>query len=109
LTFKNNNATAYITRTANDNGLYGLADTENADFEINPANTISFGAETAEFFYQQAPYITGNKMYYLESNALNKFTSLFLVAELRKGIKSYFSYANGAIPARVMRKKLCFL
>lgn len=97
---------AYITRTANQNGLYGFADNDGKEYKINPSNTISYGAETAEFYYQQFPYITGNKMYYLSSERMSKYLGLFLVTELRKGIKSCFSYANGAIPDRVMRKKI---
>lgn len=106
LLFLENAATAYITRTASDNGLFGLTDTMDGTYEINPANTISFGAETAEFFYQSFPYITGNKMYYLKSDLMTKYSGLFFVTELRKGIKSCFSYANGAIPSRVVRKKI---
>lgn len=95
----------YVTRTANSNGLSGLAN-DAIEYQINPANTISFGAETAEFFYQPYEYITGNKMYYLDSEELTKYRGLFLVTALRKGIKGCFSYANGAIPDRVMRKKI---
>ena len=95
----------YVTRTANSNGLFGLA-SNSVDYNTNPGNTISFGAETAEFFYQPHEYITGNKMYYLDSEEMTKYRGLFLVTELRKGIKGCFSYANGAIPDRVMRKKI---
>lgn len=104
LLFTETDGLAYITRTANLNGLYGFV--TDAKYKINPSNTISFGAETAEFFYQPAKYITGNKMYYMYSDNLSKEIGLFLVTELRKGIKNCFSYANGAIPERVMRKKI---
>ena len=57
-------ALPYITRTAESNGYFGFVD-KSGNFKINPAQTISFGAEMAEFFYQPHKYITGNKMYYL--------------------------------------------
>lgn len=41
----------YVTRTAENNGYFGFAH-NNPNFKLNPGNTISFGAETAEFFYQ---------------------------------------------------------
>lgn len=105
LTFSAKKGLAYITRTARDNGLYGIVKIQD-NLVINPANTISFGAETAEFFYQPFPYITGNKMYYMTNSDFNENIGLFLVTSLRKGIKNCFSYANGAIPERVMRKSV---
>lgn len=105
LNFDRDSKLSYVTRTANNNGIYGFV-TPDDTFVINPANTISFGAETAEFFYQSAPYITGNKMYYLKNVYLNEFIGLFLITAIRKGVKSCFSYANGAIPERVLKKRV---
>ena len=37
---------------------------------------------------------------------LNEFIGLFLITAIRKGVKSCFSYANGAIPERVLKKRV---
>ncbi len=105
LTFTEGNGVPYITRTAKNNGVYGFV-VDDGSFNINPCNTISYGAETVEFFYHTISYITGNKMYYLKSQNINKFTGLFFITCLYKNIKECFSYANGAIPERVMRKSI---
>lgn len=95
----------YVTRTAKDNGLYGFVVLKD-DMLTNPQNVISFGAETAEFFYQPYSTITGNKMYYMTNDSMNEFIGLFIEMCLRHSIKDCFSYANGAIPERVMRKNV---
>lgn len=46
----------YITRTKFDNGLKGRVIKED-HFQVNPKGTISFGAENADFFYQEEEYI----------------------------------------------------
>lgn len=67
----------YITRSKFNNGL--KAKVVRLDkFKVNPAGTISFGAENADFFYQTEPYITGNKMYYIDTAALSERTCRFL-------------------------------
>lgn len=103
LNFDEASKLTYVTRTANQNGIYGFVE-EEAIFNINPANSISFGAETAEFFYRPSEYITGNKMYYITFQQLNVFTGHFFITCLRKSLKDCFSYGNGAIPSRVIRK-----
>lgn len=105
LNFDNNEGIPYITRTAKDNGVFGFVK-DDGELKTNPQDTISFGAETAEFFYQPTPYVTGNKMYYLEEAHMDIFTGLFIATCLYKNIKDCFSYSNGAIPERVMRKSI---
>ena len=105
LIFDNKNGIPYITRTAKNNGIYGFVKNQD-EFYVNSGNTISFGAETASFFYQQHSYITGNKMYYLHNKHLNKYNGMFISVCLHKNIKDCFSYSNGAIPERVMRKSV---
>lgn len=51
----------YITRSKFNNGLKARVVCLDK-FKVNPAGTISFGAENADFFYQTEPYITGNKI-----------------------------------------------
>lgn len=106
LSFTKNKGIAYITRTGKENGLTGIVDDTKGNYVINPAMTISYGAETAEFFLQPASYITGNKMYYMQLSDELKPAALFLISELRHSIKNCFGYANGAIPERVMRKSI---
>lgn len=95
LTKVNTNGIPYITRTSFNNGLYAIVkNTE--DFQKNPKNSISLGAENAEYFYQPFEYITGNKMYYYHNNKFNKYINLFLVMCLNQSTKGVgFGYANG--------------
>ena len=73
----------YITRTNLNNGLFAVV--KEKEFEINPKNTISFGAENATYFYQSFSYITGNKMYYYKKE-LSSYTMLFITSCLNKSI-----------------------
>ena len=67
----------YITRSKFNNGLKARV-VRLDKFKVNPAGTISFGAENADFFYQTEPYITGNKMYYIDTTALSERACRFL-------------------------------
>lgn len=91
----------YITRTHLNNGLTDFVVHTNQI--INPKNTISFGAENADFFYQPFDYITGNKMYYIKA-PLNKYQLLFIQRSLSKAISEQFSFGYGMIPSRVINK-----
>lgn len=70
-------------------------------FKVNPAGTISFGAENADFFYQTEPYITGNKMYYLDTTALSERACRFLKSILEATFTANYSFSDGMIPARI--------
>lgn len=106
LKFVDDKGVAYVTRTERNNGLSGLVDVNDDLYSINPANTISYGAETARFFYQNSPYITGNKMYYLYSDKMTRNIGLFFIVAIQNSLDGCFSYGNGAIPERVMRKSI---
>lgn len=95
---------AYLTRTKYNNS-FNMCVKNNA-LKINPANTISFGAESAHFFYQPFRYITGNKMYYIKNGKINKFIGLFLQCSLQSSVESCFSFGNGMIPERIKKKKI---
>lgn len=95
---------AYLTRTKYNNSFNMCV--KNNGLKINPANTISFGAESAHFFYQPFKYITGNKMYYIKNQKINKFIGLFLQCSLQSSVESCFSFGNGMIPERVKKKKI---
>ena len=72
---------------------------------INKGNQIVFGAENADFFYQEHPFITGNKMYLLNHEKMNKPIGLFLVNVLRSAIKgSGFGYSLGMTATRLSNR-----
>lgn len=90
----------YITRSKFNNGL--KAKVVRLDkFKVNPAGTISFGAENADFFYQTEPYITGNKMYYIDTTALSERACRFLKSILEATFTANYSFSDGMIPARI--------
>lgn len=95
----------YITRTSLNNGLYSIV--EDKGFGKNPKNSISFGAENAEYFFQPYKYITGNKMYYYMMEGYNKYICLFIVQCLNKAISDCgFGYGMGLTGTRSDARKL---
>lgn len=89
----------YITRTNLNNGLFSIV--KDDDYKINPSNTITLGAENAKYFYQPYPYITGNKMYYYNSEKINKYSGLFITKCLNDSIKKCgFGYGMGLTGTR---------
>ena len=60
----------YVTRTSMNNGLEDLIVDEN--YEKNPKNTISLGAENADFFFQSVDYVSGNKMYCISNSKISR-------------------------------------
>lgn len=93
---------AHISRTNLDNGLNCIVIDEN--FKHNPKNTIVFGAENANFFFQPFNYITGDKMYVISNEKLNRYNSLFIKLMLEHSIKhSGFGYGKGLTGNRLKR------
>lgn len=94
---------SYISRTNMNNGLESIV--KKANFKTNKSNTIVFGAENATFFYQPNEYITGNKMYYIEKSALNKYSFLFIQMMLNNSIIGCgFGYGKGLTGSRVEKR-----
>ncbi len=94
---------SYVSRTNLNNGIESIVKKEG--FKINQKNTIVFGAENATFFYQPNEYITGNKMYLIEKDKLNKFSGLFIQMMLNKSIVNCgFGYGKGLIGSRVKKR-----
>lgn len=104
-TTDNENSIPYISRTRFNNGLELLVE-DDGNFTKNPGNTIVFGAENANFFYEPFEYITGNKMYYIKDSHFNKYVCLFLVALLNKNIGEHFGYSHGLTATRLKRQKI---
>lgn len=94
--------TPFISRTALNNGCDGYVDVD--DLAITQANCITVGAEGIYAFYQPYSFASGNKVYTLRNNRMNKFVGLFLCTVLNKEAYRY-SYGR----ARVMTnlKKEC--
>lgn len=90
----------YITRSKFNNGLKARV-VRLDKFKVNPAGTISFGAENADFFYQTEPYITGNKMYYIDTTALSERACRFLKSIMEVTFTANYSFSDGMIPARI--------
>lgn len=93
------NGIPYVTITSMNNGLEDLILDEN--YEKNPKNTISLGAENADFFFQGIDYVSGNKMYSIGNNKITREVGLFLVQVFRQSIKECgFGYGKGLTGTR---------
>ena len=95
-----NNGIEYVTRTSQNNGVEDIVSLE-SNYILNEANSISLGAENADFFYHENKYLTGNKMYCIKNQYINKFNGLFLVNLFRNSIKGAgFGYGKGLTGTR---------
>jgi hypothetical protein len=74
----------YVVRSDNNNGIRGYI-TEDEQY-LNPANTISFGQDTATMFFQNAPYFTGDKIkvFTLKNYVLTREIAMYLIASMKK-------------------------
>lgn len=95
----------YITRSKFNNGLKCKV-IDNGNYKINPSGTISFGAENADFFYQKEKYITGNKMYYIDTSSLSELSCAFLKSILEATFTSNYSFSDGMIPSRIYNETI---
>ena len=72
----------YVARGTSTNGIRGYINWDTND--LNPANTISFGQDTATIYYQDKPYFTGDKIQIFELKdrfpKLNSETAQFMIA-----------------------------
>lgn len=95
----------YITRSKFNNGVKCRVISCD-DYTINPKGTISFGAENADFFYQKEEYITGNKMYYIDTRGISEKACLFIKSVLEIAFTKNFSFLDGMVPDRIKREKI---
>ena len=100
-----NSGINYVTRSKFNNGLKCRV-VKRDDYVINPKGTISFGAENADFFYQPEEYITGNKMYYIDTRNISKKAGLFLKSILENAFTKNFSFTDGMVPDRIKKEKI---
>lgn len=81
----------YVTRGKFNNGVK-LRVIKNSNFTPVPKNTISFGGETGEFFYQRESYVTGRDVYYIDTSKLTENEALFLLAVVRKRLHTQSTF-----------------
>ena len=77
-----NNSYPYVVRSAVNNGVKGYIV---SDCKLNSSKTISFAQDTAEVFYQDKPYFTGDKIKVLKPlHLVNEKDLLYLVTAIRR-------------------------
>lgn len=87
----------FVSRTAENNGVDGFVDVESR--KITQGNCLTIGAEGVYAFFQPEKFATGNKIYQLRNEHLNKYVALFLTTILN--LEAYkYSYGR----ARVLSK-----
>lgn len=97
----------YVVRSAFNNGIRGYVNLDKKD--LNPANTISFAQDTAQFFFQTQPYYTGNKVKICslkdDNVPLTISKALFLISCMYKSFES-FSYETSYTVPRLKRVQI---
>ena len=86
-----------INRSAFNNGITKFV--KKVNNKINEGNCITIGAEGFYAFYQEKPFMAGNKIYILRHKKLNKNNGLFICSILNSIVDNY-SYNN----ARILEK-----
>lgn len=99
----------YITRTKFSNGFEETIVNVQGGFK-NPKNTITFGAESVQFFYQPFEYFTGNKMYYLtrkDGEEITENQGLYLTTIIQSSLKNTgYGYGMGLTGTRFKERKI---
>ena len=95
----------YVTRSKFNNGIKSKV-LNNGNYIINPKGTISFGAENADFFYQTEKYITGNKMYYIDTSSISELAGRFIETILQLTFTKNYSFSDGMIPSKIYDKTI---
>lgn len=88
-------------RTSQNNGIRDYI-TEDKKF-LNPANTISFGQDTATIFFQDKPYFTGDKIKImtLKNGEMNAVRSCYFLSAMRKSF-SNFQWGQDSFDEKVL-------
>lgn len=86
---KSDNYYPYVVRTSKNNGIRGYI-SEDIN-KLNPANTISFAQDTAQMFYQEESYYTGNKVKVLsiKDHAMTDKIAIYLITCLNKAFCNF--------------------
>jgi len=83
-----------VNRSAFNNGI--TKKVKKIDNKVNDPGCITIGAEGFYSFYQDMPFMAGNKIYTLRHAKMNKNSGLFICAILNSIVGSY-SYSNARI------------
>lgn len=94
---------SYVVRTSQNNGVRGYI-TEDEKY-LSPANTFSFGQDTATVFYQERAYFTGDKIKImkLKNFDLNQHIACYLLSLIRKAF-SNFSWGQNSFNEKVLNE-----
>lgn len=88
----------FVSRSASDNGCDGYVNIESN--KLTKGNCLTIGAEGVYSFYQPQDFATGNKVYQLRNEHLNKYIALFLCTVLN--IEDYrYSYGRARILSKL--------
>lgn len=95
----------YVARGDRNNGIRGYI-TEDIKY-LSPANSISFGQDTATMFYQKDAYFTGDKIkvFEMEKEGFNQRTAQFIISAMRKSF-SNFSWGSSSFNENVLNTTL---
>ena len=79
----------YVARGTSNNGIKGYVDLDTR--YLNPANTISFGQDTATMYYQKDAYFTGDKIkiFSFTKKTLDERLALYLIACMRHAFRLF--------------------
>jgi hypothetical protein len=92
----------YVVRSESNNGIRGYIDAD--ERFLNPANTISFGQDTATMFYQSAPYFTGDKIkiFTLLGSELTREIAVYLIAVMKKAFVN-FAWGRSSFNVNILK------
>ena len=87
----------YVVRSSQNNGIRGYI--KESVSGLNPGNTISLAQDTAQFFYQDQPYFTGNKVKVLTpiNFVMNKEIALYLISVMDKAFSGFSWGSNYSV------------
>lgn len=93
----------YVARGDKNNGIRGYID-EDIQY-LSPANSISFGQDTATMFYQKDAYFTGDKIKVFEMNdeRFNYRTAQFIISAMKKSF-SNFSWGSSSFNESILKQ-----
>ncbi|MCL2088750.1 MAG: restriction endonuclease subunit S [Oscillospiraceae bacterium] len=106
LTFGGKNR--YVARGESNNGIRGYINED--ECYLNPANTISFGQDTATMFFQDKPYFTGDKIkvFSLLETQLTRRVALYLISAMKKAF-SNFSWGKTSFNIKILKNVELYL
>ena len=85
---------AYVTRSAENNGISGFVKSPKG--YSNKGDWITIGAEGKFAFFQENDFVAGVKVYTLRNSQLNKYNGLFVCTVLNLAVPKY-SYGRARI------------